>query len=55
MPASQFDGLPRDRTCAPGVAKIGRDEIGLPACCPYLGNRFFAALHVAAYDHDMNV
>jgi hypothetical protein len=46
MTASQLDGLSRERTGALSVAKIGRDEIGFPACCPYFGNRLFTALRV---------
>jgi hypothetical protein len=54
MAAGQFDGFFRHRSGGCSVAKIGRDEIGLPACCPQFGDRLFATLHVAAHDHDVN-
>jgi hypothetical protein len=50
-PFSQLGGFFRDGAGARGIAKVGPDEIGFAARSPYLRNRDFTALHVAA-DHD---
>src|ERR1700722_6210743 len=54
MAPPQLDGLFRNSAGARGIAQVGRDEIGFPARGPYLRNRVFAALYVAADHNDLN-
>ena len=50
MAVSKFDRSSRNLTGTRSIPKLRRNEVSLPARCPYFGNRLFTAFHIPAYD-----
>jgi hypothetical protein len=54
MAISEFDCSSRHFARARRVSKVRRNKIRFASCCADFGNRFLAALDIAADDQDMD-